>query len=222
MIKILFVALALLGHDRLCATEQMPDFLTLEGKRGEVLMSGSYLSPFERYFARHRRAYPLEEAHTGNHRGHIAEWKFEEKKLYLVSLMVEGENQGELDRAFDLKRLFPKADSMKGVFAEWFTGMLLLQEGKHRVDLEGGNYTIKYKKYRILSIKNGVLTRSATLDPDAYWDAVKEVHSDDPPEPLSPNGALLRAYYDDQLDSGINWAQQGVGGHPATKPRVRD
>jgi len=41
MIRSLFVGLALLGHALLYGTEQMPDFLTLDGQRGEVLMSGS-------------------------------------------------------------------------------------------------------------------------------------------------------------------------------------
>ena len=126
-----------------------------------------------------------------------------------------GKGRGELDAVFDLKRQLPRgdqADGSSGIFAKWLTGMLLLQEGKHRVALEDGNYTIKYKSYRILRFKDGMLTKSASLDPDSYWAAVKEVHSDQPPDPLTPNGALLQAYYDDQLDADIDWAQQGADG----------
>lgn len=124
-------------------------------------------------------------------------------------MLVEGGNQGEIDTAFDLKRLFPPVHGKKGGFADWFTGMLLVQEGKHRVDLEGGRYTDEFKRYRILSIKEGVFIQNVALDSDSYWAAVKEIQAEVPRDSLSANGVLLRAYHDDQVDAGMRTRRDG-------------
>lgn len=200
------IALVFLGLSiALYGTEQMPDYLTVEGQRGELITDWSYLSPLERYFTQSKKKYPFEETHTANYRGHVAEWKVEGKKLFLKGIKVESRRKdvgtGELDAPFDLKKLFPHADKEEGVFASWFSGILLTYEGAHRVDLPNGYYTTKYKKIRILTFKSGVLSESATLTPDQYWAAVREIHSDPPKKKFSPSGKLLKSYYDNQVRS---------------------
>jgi len=82
-------------------------------------------------------------------RGYIATWEIKKEKLFLAELEAYVGHYSEVD----LDYLFP---GKKEVFAEWFTGDIIVPHGKMLQYFHAGYESI-YEKEMYLTFKNGVL-----------------------------------------------------------------
>jgi hypothetical protein len=174
----------------------MPDYLTINGERSELLIGNGFSSPLELYFKGKQNKSPFVMASTANYRGHVAEWKVHRDKLYLIGLKVRAGQGFEMNEPYDLQKVFPASNKEDGVFANWFSGMLLILEGAHKVYPRNGGYRMEYKKYRILTLRKGVVTQNTGLTRKEYWAALTPSKTD---EKLSAHRKLLKAYRDSQV-----------------------
>ncbi|MDG1798459.1 MAG: hypothetical protein P8H35_07815 [Flavobacteriales bacterium] len=82
-------------------------------------------------------------------RGYIGTWEIRNKKLYLASLVGFIQNNKQVD----LNYLFPKKTE---VFANWFSGDIIISEGKLLEKINLG-YESVFEKERFLNFKEGIL-----------------------------------------------------------------
>ena len=125
-------------------TTQEPDVLI---ENDQKYMLQSY--PLESFFQNHER--PSRKMHkTSNHRGYIATWKIEDKKLYLIALR----GSPATNQNFSLKTLFPTETSP--IFTEWFTGSLFIPHGDRLRNVFRG-FTPLYEKQEQIEVEQGMI-----------------------------------------------------------------
>jgi hypothetical protein len=138
------------------ATAQLPDKLIYEGKT-----VGIYSEPLEQYFSKDRPK-PIEWMRmtcTALWRGYLATWEIKDDKLYLVKIVRNGCDEDA--PALPLSKLFPGA---KGpVFATWYTGTLVIPQGKVLKYVHMGYQSI-YETELHLRIKDGILVGKQMID----------------------------------------------------------
>lgn len=157
------VLLLLATSNLLMATAQDPDILYYKGKKQYI-----HTNPLEDLFnqdpkvrerfdeARFKPRFHFEFS-TGNYRGYIAEWTIEKGKLLLTELRP-------LDKRSILKDVFP---DQKRVFAEWFTGLLVVPTGELSFYMHR-NYDSIYKKYTIIRVEKGTVLREKKFNGKEY------------------------------------------------------
>jgi hypothetical protein len=93
--------------------------------------------------------------HTACWDGHIAEWEIRDDKLFLVDLLawIKEEGAGECRKKVGLEFLF---EGTSAVFADWFTGQMILLEHESKMDDDW----IVDCTYWIIVIDSGIVTRS--------------------------------------------------------------
>lgn len=93
--------------------------------------------------------------HTGCWRGYIGTWKIQDNKLFLIKL--EGNSE---DGSADLEYLFP---NQKEVFANWFSGELIVPQGEMIKYIHRGHFSI-YEKDIIFTFLNGIIIKQIIKD----------------------------------------------------------
>jgi hypothetical protein len=136
--KYLLVLMIILCSVILYATEQIPDVLILEGKTFYIKGFGSVF-PLESFFeGKERPSFRQTNDHrrglsTGCHRGYVATWIVEKKKLKLLSIstFVNG------------KQMSSEEIIGKNNFAKWYSGTIKLSDSIYP---SGYIKTLEFKK----------------------------------------------------------------------------
>lgn len=107
---------------------------------------------------------PLDPA--GTDRGYIGSWRLEDDRLYLVDidgwLCAEAAVSSADCRRANLAELFGTARGTP-VFAEWYSGELVLPDGDPLPGMETGDSALHERTIRI-TLKAGKVTRIETID----------------------------------------------------------
>jgi len=155
-------------------------FLFGTAQRGDVLFIRGvkyYIqtNPLERYFEQNpeRRPWSIElfqnlfifglttfqtVISTDLWRGYVASWKLEDSKLILTDVQIQDANPLPFEEATwrsVLDKIFP---GQREVFAEWYSGHIIVPTGKLAKYVHMG-YASEYKSYLIYWLKNGVITK---------------------------------------------------------------
>jgi hypothetical protein len=139
---------------------QLPDRILFNGE-----FLNLYSNPLESYWSNLKRVRPSFFAIPDCTRGYIASWEIRKDKLLLTEI------DGTYNRNFiffsrptrySLLRLFPKSKS-RPVKATWFSGKLRIPVGKMTL-YEPTGYDSRFEKEVILTIDNGDVIKSVTLD----------------------------------------------------------
>lgn len=153
-----FLSIVLLAGAAVSATEQEPDILRWKGKSYDL-----YTNPLERYLASHPDVWrDRAMLSTANWRGYVATWTIEDDRLKLTDV-----NTGRRpERVNALGKLFP---GQEVVLADWYTGNLLVPDGKllHRGDF---SYSAVHSKYLLFRIEKGIVTAQRELGERAYME----------------------------------------------------
>ena len=206
LISIAFILVSLCFQS--IATEQTPDVFIHNGKEAELHTTWAYQSPLEHYFSKSKTNSPFQMESTGNYRGYVAHWEVIDKKLFLKKITVETEKEeyvknevgqySQKREPYDLSKVFESGITPNGIFADWFSGSILIFVDPYKKTGEGRCYSIEYKKVLIISLSKGVLTDKHSFIPDDYYQAVREVHSNKDSSTLSANGLIVKKYFDAQ------------------------
>lgn len=99
----------------------------------------------------------LHSPHTACYRGYVGTWEIQDNKLYLVKLV------GYLDlfETLQLNDLFPHLSEDR-LFADWFTGELVLNGGK-MIEYVHSGYESRYEYTILLQLVNGEVIDSSQL-----------------------------------------------------------
>ena len=157
---------ALLASVGLFGTGQTGDVLRWKGKAYSL-----FSNPLERYLDTHPDVRPRGDViSTANWRGYVATWEVREQKLFLTNVEVEiarkdgAKDRLETERRSVLESLFPGQHT---VLAEWYTGHLIVPDGKLIRYVHMG-YASLYKKYIAFRVERGTVVRQWTLDAASY------------------------------------------------------
>lgn len=93
-------------------------------------------------------------------RGYTGSWKIKDSKLYLVGLVFYAEGPERKG----IENIFP---GQKTVFADWFTGEIMIHEGK-LLNVFNMGYLRVYEKDVYLKFEKGVLTDKRTVV-NGHW-----------------------------------------------------
>ncbi len=85
-------------------------------------------------------------------RGYFSTWEMIERKLYLIKL-TPCFTDDEGSKLLDMQNLFPGQEK---VFASWFSGEILIQEGELIKYFHMG-YSSKYETHMYLIFENGII-----------------------------------------------------------------
>lgn len=131
------------------STAQQGDILVLKGKKYSI-----YTNPLRPFLDKNPGRLP--ESHTistSNWRGYVATWEAKNDRLVLTDVATT-----EIRSV--MAKMFPE---QKEVLADWFTGNIIVPDGK-LVSYVHMGYASTYSKYIILQVKNGVITRNWTAE----------------------------------------------------------
>ncbi|MAT41664.1 MAG: hypothetical protein CL609_04930 [Anaerolineaceae bacterium] len=130
-------------------TAQQPDKIFIDGQEQPL-----FSNPLEDYFTLTNFNPSFMSPHTANWRGYVASWEIINQKLYLVSLSgwkVNPDTPGKLEEV-DSQIVFP--DESPPIFAKWFTGRLIVPQGKMMQYIHMGYESI-YEREIHYHVKNG-------------------------------------------------------------------
>lgn len=132
-----------------CGTAQVGDRLILDGKEYSI-----HSNPLRPYLDSHPEVkIPQGKSICScNWRGYIATWTIRDHRLLLQDITVD---DGDEQVRSVVAALFPGKTE---VWAEWFTGHILVPDGKI-VDYVHMGYASTYEKYIILRVEKGMVTR---------------------------------------------------------------
>jgi hypothetical protein len=151
------------------ATAQAPDILLLNGKQFSI-----FTNPLERFLEQNPdKRWKPSLVSMANWRGYEATWQVKEDRLMLMEVEVLDAFIREPDHDESVSRLkfrsvmsavFP---GQKEVFADWFTGHVILLDGEciHYVHM---GYASTYEKYIVLRVEKGIVTRQWALDHEGF------------------------------------------------------
>ena len=144
------------------ATAQEPDVLFYKGKKHGILTN-----PLEDLFKSNPQIKErLDDARfnrveyvgsSANWRGYVAMWKINKRKLYLTGLEL-------VDEHSVFKEVFPGQNK---VFAEWYTGLIILPEGEMTNYVHMG-YGSAFERYLVIRIKKGVVLKEKSFSGPEY------------------------------------------------------
>ena len=147
-IRLTLLVVATTFGTSLFGTSQVPDVLVLSGEVHAI-----YTNPLEGWLQSNPERLPKNRVRlTTLWRGCLASWEVAGHRLFLTD--VELPTMGsQYDSA--MKEMFPGQDR---VFADWFSGHIIISRGK-LVDYVHMGYASTYKKYIILQVEQGVVSR---------------------------------------------------------------
>jgi len=157
MKKILLIVIMLLTLPLSAwATAQMPDKLIYEGKTVDI-----HSEPLEQYFNKnHPKPFSMmQPTCTALWRGYLATWEIKKDKLYLVK--VVGGGCGDDEPEVPISKLFPGKSSP--IFANWYSGTLVVPQGK-MLSYEHMGYEQVYEKELRIRISKGKVVGKKTID----------------------------------------------------------
>ena len=135
------------------ATEQTPDKLIVKKEELSLSVGWGHPSPLQTYFRQNRDIKnPFRMISTANYRGHIATWKIENSRFYLVGLDVNGKKHKPTD--FGIKSENSGLSNEKRVFADWFTGVIECRKINKDWNV---SYTVYYY------VKKGIVERESQI-----------------------------------------------------------
>ena len=147
------------------ATAQAGDLLRIDGKEYEI-----FSNPLEPFLVLNPDKRPNSEiVSTGLWRGYLATWKIECNRLTVTKVEVLHQKPSD-DDTFETEygdatdAVFP---GQRDVFAEWFTGHIVIPTGKLVKYVHMG-YASIYKKYLLLRVERGVVTKQWRLNRAAF------------------------------------------------------
>lgn len=186
MKNLILLTLALCSTFRLSATAQFPEEIIYKGKTYSM-----YSLPLEPYFDKHPEVRPdgryIKEYPDGRkdtvrylssalYRDYIGTFEIVDGRLMVKDVKVYGGKKDTSDDGFISisRKLFP---DLEQVHADWFTGALILIDGKLEEYIHMG-WASKYSDYIIITVKNGILTGEYELTlaqfeqfkKSKYWD----------------------------------------------------
>ena len=164
--KLVVLILVLVVAVELSGTAQQGDILVLNGKR--YFIEKNPLQPFLK-----QNPGKLPESYvvsTSLWRGYVATWEVTDERLFLTDVGIEysvtkpGESGFSTELRSVMSVLFP---GEKRVRAEWFTGHIVIPNGK-LVKYGHMGYASTYEKYIIMRVERGVVTRNWKADAKAF------------------------------------------------------
>lgn len=173
------------------ATEQENDKIIYQNEECVLQVHWAYPSPLQVYYDIHKEIqYPFDRLGTANYRGHIATWKIAESKLYLINIARESDDRRTSDNPrrrtlqnIPLNTLFPTQNIKDdAVFADWFTGYLLILVSPYKEWFESPYsddkfYSLNYKKVIIAKLRNGYVIAETSYDADYYWEIIRKYYN---------------------------------------------
>ena len=158
---IVFVAVILFPV-LLFATAQQGDVLVLNGKTYYI-----YTNPLRAFLEKNPGKIPESEiVSTSLWRGYVASWEVKDGRLVLtdVGILHSVKKSGESGFSTELRSVMSEVfPGQKDVLAEWFTGHIIIPNGK-LVNYVHMGYASTYEKYIILRVEHGVVTRNLAVD----------------------------------------------------------
>lgn len=148
----------------LFATAQQGDFLLLNGEKVSI-----HTDPLEPFLEQNPRALPKSDViSTANWRGYLATWQVTDDRLMLIDIEILDASKPDQNKSLIsriklrsvMSTVFP--DRM-AVFADWFTGHVIIPEGE-LVNYVHMGYASTYEKYIILRVEKGIVTGRWTVD----------------------------------------------------------
>ena len=108
---------------------------------------------------------------TANWRGYVATWRVENDRLYLDAVKKEvfRDKENGDRRLMVLSILQTLFGDEAPVFADWYTGYLIIPDGEVQTYVHGGYMSI-YEWYTIVTVKNGMVITSVKMDADMFKD----------------------------------------------------
>jgi hypothetical protein len=103
---------------------------------------------------------------SANWRGYVATWRVKDDRLILTDISIlhavtkSGQSGLSTEPRSVMADVFP---SQKEVLAEWFTGHVIIPDGK-LVNYVHMGYAATYEKYIILRVERGLVTRKSATD----------------------------------------------------------
>ncbi len=163
MEKILsFLVFIFLSLNLTFATEQESDILCYNKEKLALEIGWGHPSPLETYYQQKNIKYPFQMLHTANYRGHIATWKIENEKFYIIEVAIEEEKHKP--QKFKIKSSDKSLSTENEVFADWFSGIIVCQKKKK-------NWETEYSRY--FYIKNGKIQKTVKLTTEDF----KRIHN---------------------------------------------
>lgn len=149
-----FVVLIILITNQLYATEQESDILQYGKEKLTIDIGWGHPSPLEAYYRQNSIQYPFTMLSTANYRGHVATWKIEDDKFYIVEVAIEKEKFKP--KKFKIQSKGQSFSTEDEIFADWFSGILVCQKRKKK------NYwETEYSVY--FHVKNGVIQKTEKI-----------------------------------------------------------
>lgn len=139
------------------ATAQAGDVLILDGKK-----YGIYTNPLEPWVEKNPGRIPKPNVvSTGLWRGYIATFTVKQQGLYLTDIEILKDDGGS---AWDMRSVMAKVfPDQTDVLADWFTGYIIIPDGKQVKYVHMG-YASIYAKYIVLRVERGVVKQNSKLD----------------------------------------------------------
>ena len=135
-------------------TAQVKELITYEGKN-----VGMKTEPLADYLANQDKI-EFSTWSTACLRGYIGTWEIRNKKLFIIDLWFSEDRERDREKKLGLSYCF--TDKSK-VFAEWFSGDIIIPQGKIIKWINIGYQSI-FEKDLILNFKNGVLISKRIKD----------------------------------------------------------
>lgn len=153
------IALIILISNQLFATEQESDILYYGKEKLTIDIGWGHPSPLETYYRQNNIQYPFTMLSTANYRGHVATWKIEDGKFFIIEIAIEKE-KFKPDK-FKIKSKDETYTTKDKIFADWFNGILVCQKRKKK------NYwKTEYSVY--FHIKNGVIQKTEKITEEDF------------------------------------------------------
>jgi hypothetical protein len=161
---ILFVIFGLAGFSRLFATAQYPDNLVYKGKTYAL-----FTNPLESYFEKYPDKRPKDGiSSTALWRGYVATFEMRDNHLLINDIQIEVVKEDSETFEYEWKsvihEVFPDSSQRK---IDWFTGVLVLPQGK-LVNYVHMGYGSTYKKYLLIEIANGIFKQELKFNHKQY------------------------------------------------------
>jgi hypothetical protein len=137
-------------------TGQVPDYLVYKGDTLAI-----FSNPLEKHFEQTGKRELIDFVGCGSTacwRGYKAIWELKGDKLYLVQVTSCHNSCGLEVKNADLKKMF----GTDTVFANWFTGKIIVPQGE-RVQYIHMGYASIYEKELHISFKSGIKTSEKTI-----------------------------------------------------------
>lgn len=145
----------------LFATAQIGDILVLNGKKYSI-----QTNPLRTWLESNPDRLPKPAVtSSANWRGYVATWEVKSDRLLLVDIEMQfpagnsKNKSSEFEYHSVLSKVFPEK---KEVFADWFTGHIIVPDGD-LVRYTHMGYASTYEKYLVLRVEHGIVTKSANM-----------------------------------------------------------